>query len=101
MTAKRAPKNDLVIRLRNEATMAIAGSCYEWGRAFTQAADEIERLRVLSSATSELLVAMRAAIAQADKELDERFSGRTPECEAIYDLCVAAIAKADGKTGDP
>lgn len=49
----------------------------------------------LIAAAPELLAALVAAVALADKNLP-RFDGRTPECQAVHDQCTAAIAKATG-----
>ena len=35
--------------------------------------------------------AMQAAITQADVSLNLYCSGRAPECQAVYDQCVAAL----------
>lgn len=45
----------------------------------------------------EMLSALKRAVARADRELP-RFRGRTPECQADYEACVAAIKKAEGKS---
>jgi len=47
------------------------------------------------AAAPEMLAALKAAIALADKNMGN--GGRTPECQAVYDQCVAAITKAEGK----
>lgn len=50
----------------------------------------------LISAAPDMLAALKRAIARADANLP-KFSHREPECQADYDACVAAIAKAEGR----
>lgn len=45
----------------------------------------------------DMLAALKRAVARADIGLPN-YRSRTPECQADYDLCVAAIKKADGKS---
>ena len=54
---------------------------------------EILKLRVeqLKDDKKILTNALRAAIIQADVTLDAHYSGRTPECQAVYDACVDAL----------
>ncbi len=49
----------------------------------------------LIAAAPDLLHALQVAITRADATLPN-FSGRSPECQADYDLAVTAIAKAIG-----
>jgi len=51
----------------------------------------------LIAAAPDMLAALKAAVELSDArlKLERRFAGRTPECQAVYDMCAAAIAKAD------
>ena len=40
--------------------------------------------------------ALKAAVALSDKRLPEDGGFRQAECQAVYDQCAAAIAKAEG-----
>lgn len=55
----------------------------------------------LIAAAPELLAALQASIALADKNVPRSPNGfgeplRTAACQAVYDQCVAAVAKATG-----
>ena len=50
----------------------------------------------LIAAAPELAEAVRAALAISDKYVGDE--GRTAECQAVYDQCAAALAKARGET---
>jgi hypothetical protein len=63
--------------------------------------DECAANSSLIAAAPEMLAALKDAIARADQvafELDLEGLQRCPESQAIYDQCVAAITKAEGKT---
>jgi hypothetical protein len=51
----------------------------------------------LMAAAPDLLAALKQCTARADKDLKEFFRSRTDECARDYALCMAAIAKAEGK----
>ena len=60
-------------------------------------------LPILPAAAPELLEAMRASIELADRNMAKLHANgvmakRTPEAQAVYAQCVAAIAKAIGGT---
>jgi hypothetical protein len=46
-------------------------------------------------AAPDMLAAIKAAVALADA--NQPHEGRTSECQAVYDQCVAAINKAEGR----
>jgi hypothetical protein len=55
----------------------------------------------LIAAAPELLAALKAAVEHSDHMLAKYFpGGRMPENQAIYDRCVAAIARAEGRADD-
>lgn len=58
------------------------------------------RNSVLYEAAPDMLAALKRAVARADEGLP-RYKSRTPECQADYDACVAAIAKAEGRPIKP
>ncbi|MDO8596625.1 MAG: hypothetical protein Q7R45_08375 [Sulfuricaulis sp.] len=57
-------------------------------RQLLEAGAEIARLRV---AIKLLREAIQATISQADISLDLYCNGRVPECQVVYDQCVAAL----------
>ena len=61
-------------------------------------ADEVKRIAEahLIAAAPDMAEAVRAALAISDKYVGDE--GRTAECQAVYDQCAAALAKARGET---
>ena len=60
---------------------------------------EILKLRVeqLKDDKKVLTKALRAAVVQGGVMMDLYFTGRTPECQAVYDACVSAIETHGGR----
>ena len=45
-----------------------------------------------------MLTALELAVKLADEQMEKFYSGRTPESQEAYELCVAAIAMATGNS---
>lgn len=66
-----------------------------------QALDEAMANAILFAAAPDLLKAMQSSIELADRNMAKSHANgvmvkRSPEAQAVYDQCVAAIAKATG-----
>jgi hypothetical protein len=55
-----------------------------------------EVVMAMLNASQDMLAALKRAVASADENRKD-YAYRKPECQADYDACVAAIAKAEGK----
>ena len=51
----------------------------------------------LMNAAPAMLAALKRAVALADKNLKHFSGGRTDKCQASYEQCLTAIAKAEGR----
>ena len=70
--------------------------CTCWHHSVGSIEKEMEANAHLIAAAPELAEAVRAALAISDKYVGDE--GRTAECQAVYDQCAAALAKARGET---
>lgn len=62
--------------------------------AYGRSIEESEANAKLIAAAPDLLNACIAALELSDKDLEEKYEGRSEECQAVYDIVKAAIKKA-------